>query len=771
MKKRIAITIDVEAQPARAEKDHINRLIWGKHQGPRFGINLMMALADAHQIKITHFLDYVECELYGEALLDVGREILLRGHDLQLHQHADFYSDIFFAQHSLTCEFDLVKADEKHCKAYMDYLLQAHAKVTSQPALVYRGGGYRLGWPLLQTLKESGIRIDASYNPQHHRNPAGSSIRSSFCWPNGLFELPVPCLRNFRNRPIMPYNFNSPALLEGTVADCVQHHKDYLGAFFARHGDNAVATLVMHSWSFFKLDAKGFFTIRLDDAVEKYEALLGTLKQDYEFVSLGEIAADMEAELTRSKPETIALTSGISRCPICWEPVEHFNELNGVANRHCPVCKSVERQRVFQLLYASEAFGRNSLHNKTMLHIAPGAAEKTLFKTIPGLKTVSVDIRSEVRADITADITSLKDVPDNSYDVIFASFVFTCTKEFAKAVQELHRVLKPFGMLLCHDPLQMGKMTEEHQDLESITAYYGEEAYKKYSIGSFRSFGELDYAQQFAPYFEGTVYGEKDPGTGADIYWLCAVRIHQALATLDTTRGKKLYCLLANHFCRNSTVKRGHVLGIEAEDEEFNVLKSFFSSTTLTHVLRKKKQYIKKMLCENGVKREVTVDFYQKTILIKSRTYEGIASDSFDAVYAPYALQHPEERIPASHSLYRILRPGGCAILIHELQESTGENNRTELLAELSTLCESAGFTVHDASAIYAAKPATVCLLLVRDEQALRVDIENITAHMTPAVPQKQVPGAQWTLSAERSFPYTLSVQDLLSPAAENWPI
>lgn len=68
--RKLMITVDVEAQPGRAEKDHLDRLIWGKFPHGRCGIGEMMDVADKYGAKITMFLDYCEEYLYGDALFD-----------------------------------------------------------------------------------------------------------------------------------------------------------------------------------------------------------------------------------------------------------------------------------------------------------------------------------------------------------------------------------------------------------------------------------------------------------------------------------------------------------------------------------------------------------------------------------------------------------------------------------------------------------------------------------------------------------------------------
>lgn len=466
----------------------------------------------------------------------------------------------------------------------------------------------------------------------------------------------------------------------------------------------------------------------------------------------------MGKEKILSTPETSFLTSAANYCPICREPVEHFADLNGISRRHCPVCKSVERQRIFQLLYESSAFGEHCLRNKKMLHIAPGAAERNIFKNICGLDVVSVDIRPEMRADMTADISNLTEIPDNTFDIVFACYVFACTKYFRKTLKELHRVLKKDGVLLCYDALQSGENTVELSDQTSIEAYYGNEAYNKYSIGTFRQFGECDYVEQFSPYFSGTLHAETDPATGIRCHWFYAKRMHLASAEIVITSEKKLLNLLADYLCKKHTSRQGHALALAAQPEEENVLKLYCCRCTRAQFRDKNSIYKTALITENDISRVVATNFYDSEILISEDTYDGFASESFDFIYAPMALQKISIRQIACQNLYRIARPGGCVILIHNLNDSGVSHSNENVKQELHSLCASTGFFVADYSKEYDQDGQNICLLLIRSRDALNVDTENIVEHMTYAPPLTQVSGAQWPLLAQRSFNYPLSV-------------
>lgn len=57
-KNRYAIlTVDTEALPKRASKDHVARLMWGEHEAGRAGVAEMSAIGDEFGAKHLFFVD------------------------------------------------------------------------------------------------------------------------------------------------------------------------------------------------------------------------------------------------------------------------------------------------------------------------------------------------------------------------------------------------------------------------------------------------------------------------------------------------------------------------------------------------------------------------------------------------------------------------------------------------------------------------------------------------------------------------------------------
>lgn len=95
----VLLTVDVEAQPARAREEHVKRLVWGEHANGRASIKEMCTIADDVGGRLVHFVDACGVYLHGEPFAEAVRWMVWAGHDVQLHSHSEFLSDSFWAEH------------------------------------------------------------------------------------------------------------------------------------------------------------------------------------------------------------------------------------------------------------------------------------------------------------------------------------------------------------------------------------------------------------------------------------------------------------------------------------------------------------------------------------------------------------------------------------------------------------------------------------------------------------------------------------------------
>jgi SAM-dependent methyltransferase len=136
-------------------------------------------------------------------------------------------------------------------------------------------------------------------------------------------------------------------------------------------------------------------------------------------------------------------------CPICGYHGK-FRRFGGRPNAMCPRCRSLERHRLLKIW-----FDRNSarLHGGVALHFAPEASVKAFLKS-EAAKYITADVMED-RADKVLNIENMSSEPDKSYDWIVCSHVLEHVDD-KRALPELHRILKPNGLLIIMVPIVEG---------------------------------------------------------------------------------------------------------------------------------------------------------------------------------------------------------------------------------------------------------------------------------------------------------------------------
>lgn len=571
--KKLMITVDVEAQPARAARNHIDRLIWGRFSGHAAGgIGEMMDIADRHGAKIVMFLDYCERALYGDSILDVGREIHRRGHDLQLHSHPEFLAETFWTRRGLKRPVSMNSAEDAHAEALFEHLCQSQQDAGGTAPIGYRGGGYRYSAAVLRAMVRHGVKLDSSYISARENQPLKLGLIRQFYWDNGCLEMPVSCVKPFLNlNRVFDLNFNASAFYNA------ERMLKFLDIFYSQQGEDAIAVMVMHSWSFSRLQEDGFFSAPIAANLERFDEFLSRLKPaGIEVICTGDAishvssgrhtpaptvaienlkAADFAGsegtpipsvstdKTTARKPSSMPdinaenitpVETGVMieaksaehlACNVCGQPLASFEDFNGRAKARCQKCGSVERQRVFAQIY-DEFLGKEfDLRSKRVLALSPSNAEKLIYSARAIADVVTLDIRPEIKPDIVADITNMPQIESSSFDAVIASYVMTCVHDLDAALFEISRILKPGARFLFCDPLKFNSETVDHQDPEKIVSWYGKEIYERYKVGGFRSLGDIGILRSLADagFLSKTFYG-RDPITGTIWIWHSAIK-------------------------------------------------------------------------------------------------------------------------------------------------------------------------------------------------------------------------------------------------------
>ena len=143
----------------------------------------------------------------------------------------------------------------------------------------------------------------------------------------------------------------------------------------------------------------------------------------------------------------------------------------------CPKCGSAERIRLMALWLDRHGA---ALKDAEMLHFAPEKGLASMLRPRVG-RYVSADIQPG-RADLVLNIEVLA-VADASYGAIVCSHVLEHVDD-AKALAEMHRVLKPGGVALIMAPVIEGwARTYENKDLappEERKRHYGQSDHLRY---------------------------------------------------------------------------------------------------------------------------------------------------------------------------------------------------------------------------------------------------------------------------------------------------
>ncbi|WP_165864768.1 class I SAM-dependent methyltransferase [Rufibacter latericius] len=178
-------------------------------------------------------------------------------------------------------------------------------------------------------------------------------------------------------------------------------------------------------------------------------------------------------------------------CPLCEASFRTFLAF-GTERRPkalCPRCHTVERHRLLWLyLQEKEKIAELPLE---VLHMAPEPILQSRLKRLLNLRYRSADLSSPVAMD-HVDIQALP-YPDATFDLILCSHVLAHVPQDGKALQELHRVLKPQGKLLLQARLHPIAQTLEVP--EAITPQQRLQAYGQ--ADRFRNYGQ-DFAQRVA---------------------------------------------------------------------------------------------------------------------------------------------------------------------------------------------------------------------------------------------------------------------------------
>lgn len=140
-------------------------------------------------------------------------------------------------------------------------------------------------------------------------------------------------------------------------------------------------------------------------------------------------------------------------------------------NMLCPKCHSTDRDRLIYCYLTSNK--KLSTRHYSLLHIAPEQPLKKYFKNFSNVAYYCGDKFESGYAGfyydketMTLDLTNLS-FAENSFDIIICNHVLEHITEESKALNEIHRVLKPDGWAILQVPIALGIMKTIEQPTDS----------------------------------------------------------------------------------------------------------------------------------------------------------------------------------------------------------------------------------------------------------------------------------------------------------------
>lgn len=162
----------------------------------------------------------------------------------------------------------------------------------------------------------------------------------------------------------------------------------------------------------------------------------------------------------------------------------------------CPGCGSFERHRALASFYPA-FFQRLGVRPSRLIHFAP---EPCLKRTVAAVcdRYETSAYGEEWPADFRLDVTRMA-LPDASCDALLLNHVLDCIPDDRPAIAEMHRVLRPGGLVLAVATFAKGVSCRE-VPVASNSLY--------------RIYGSIDVAEHFAPFAASAVNAAGDLSAG-----------------------------------------------------------------------------------------------------------------------------------------------------------------------------------------------------------------------------------------------------------------
>lgn len=151
------------------------------------------------------------------------------------------------------------------------------------------------------------------------------------------------------------------------------------------------------------------------------------------------------------------------RCPLCGWSFRHFIEGGRSLRRkdagYCPRCNSKVRHRWLWMQLAP-TLQEHDASTLDLLHVAPAHASHRALTRLPFGSHVTVDVEPSRRTTVVADITSAG-LRASAFDLVICMHVLEHVDDDIAAIAELHRVVRPTGLVAIGVPVRVDTSTIE----------------------------------------------------------------------------------------------------------------------------------------------------------------------------------------------------------------------------------------------------------------------------------------------------------------------
>ena len=268
MEKKLLITIDTEALPARASDKHVDKLIWGQFDNGRAGIIEICDVIEEFGGKGLFFLDVAGSFNNLSAYREVNSYLERRGHMVEWHYHPEIMGKEFWVERGAsgkTMRQDLYDAHDAN--VILSAGLEQFIKVTGRKPNAYRAGSFRWNQHTIDFL----AKHDIPYSFNACRETAVKENYETyipegpmpFDWPQGVRE--VPCGEVDLNEETVHFRFPRRFTNGVTPVGLAEQLADESGG---------LVNILLHSWSLLERDKESGYFYYDGKKVEKLRDIL-----------------------------------------------------------------------------------------------------------------------------------------------------------------------------------------------------------------------------------------------------------------------------------------------------------------------------------------------------------------------------------------------------------------------------------------------------------------------------------------------------------------